>query len=276
MKREEGILKNDSVQNDIKNILFYYTYKIPFLSSNIIQFAFDSSIKCLAISPDGKIFISSSNENIRIWDIKNCILIQDLGINLYHTKSLTITPDGKKLISGSYDKTIRIWDLENYKFIYQLKGHSGIVNCLAITPDGKKLISGSDDRTIRIWDLEYFEEIDVQKGHSGDVLCVTPTHDNKHILSGSYDTHIRMWNIDNYKYFSEKREIFPIKKATVASDENIFEIFDMSIHFLIKKLYLNNRTLKKYGFISEGQNQELVQYFEKFYDIKDKPHFQGG
>jgi len=39
--------------------------------------------------------------------------------------SLTISADGKRLVSGSYDKTIKVWDLDAGKEIRTLRGHTG-------------------------------------------------------------------------------------------------------------------------------------------------------
>ena len=60
--------------------------------------------------------------------------------------SVAFSPDGKKIVSGSYDQTIRVWDAETGKEIIQpLEGHSGYVNSVAFSPDGKKIVSGSYD-----------------------------------------------------------------------------------------------------------------------------------
>jgi WD40 repeat protein len=41
--------------------------------------------------------------------------------------SVTFSPDGRLIASGSYDKTIKLWDVKTGREIRTLKGHSGSV-----------------------------------------------------------------------------------------------------------------------------------------------------
>jgi WD40 repeat protein len=65
-----------------------------------------------------------------------------------------LSADGKRLFSGSWDKTIKVWDLEAGKETLTLRGHTAGINSLALSGDGKRLFSGSGDTTIKVWDLE--------------------------------------------------------------------------------------------------------------------------
>ncbi|KAJ2936117.1 hypothetical protein H1R20_g982, partial [Candolleomyces eurysporus] len=70
-------------------------------------------------------------------------------------RSVAISPDSKRIVSGSWDDTIRIWNMETGAQVGEpLLGHGGDINSVAISPDGKLIVSGSDDKTIRIWDAE--------------------------------------------------------------------------------------------------------------------------
>ena len=114
--------------------------------------------------------------------------------------TLAVTPDGKRLISGSYDYTIRIWDVEtSAPMAKPLLGHDGWVNSIAVTPDGKCLISGSEDKTIRIWDLETHNQIgNAIQGHEKSVNAIAITTDGKRIVSGSDDKTIRIWDLETH------------------------------------------------------------------------------
>ncbi|MFM6248108.1 MAG: WD40 repeat domain-containing protein, partial [Dolichospermum sp.] len=58
-------------------------------------------------------------------------------------RAITITPNGKTVISGSSDKTIKTWDLRTGQEKLTLKNHSYLVYAIAVTPDGRTVISGS-------------------------------------------------------------------------------------------------------------------------------------
>jgi WD40 repeat protein len=68
--------------------------------------------------------------------------------------SVTFSPDGSKIVSGSHDKTIRVWDASTgIEMLSPLKGHDDTVFSVAFSPDGSKIVSGSYDKTIRVWDV---------------------------------------------------------------------------------------------------------------------------
>ena len=111
-------------------------------------------------------------------------------------QSVTYSPDGRHIISGSYDNMIRVWDAETGAAVGKpLEGHSGFVQSVAYSPDGRHIISGSWDNAIRIWDAETGAAVGKPlEGHSGGVESVAYSPDGRHIISGSYDTTIRIWD----------------------------------------------------------------------------------
>ena len=77
---------------------------------------------------------------------------------------------GKKLYSGSWDRTIQVWDLDTHKYVASLEGHTSGVRCLTVIEN--KLYSGTYDRTIRVLDTDTHQCITNLEGHNAICLIV--------------------------------------------------------------------------------------------------------
>jgi WD40 repeat protein/energy-coupling factor transporter ATP-binding protein EcfA2 len=113
--------------------------------------------------------------------------------------SVNFSPDGKTLVSGSYDNTIKLLNVETGQEIRTLKGHDWDVNSVNFSPDGKTLVSGSGDKTIKLWNVETGQEIRTLKGHDDYVYSVNFSPDGKTLVSGSDDKTIKLWNVETGK-----------------------------------------------------------------------------
>jgi WD40 repeat protein len=117
--------------------------------------------------------------------------------------SVAFSPDGKKIVTGSKDKTARIWNADGSGASVVLKGHEDSVTSVAFSPDGKKIVSGSKDKTARILNADGSGTPVVLRGHEDAVTSVAFSPDGKKIVTGSGDLFpgskdetARIWNAD--------------------------------------------------------------------------------
>jgi WD40 domain-containing protein/apoptotic protease-activating factor 1-like protein/NB-ARC domain-containing protein len=112
-----------------------------------------------------------------------------------HVRGVAVSPDGRRLLSTSDDKTVRVWDLETGMTLRVLQGHGEAVWAVALTPDGRRAISASRDKTLKVWDLRTGGMLRTLEGHQEGVNAVAVTPDGRLAVSGSEDKTLKVWDL---------------------------------------------------------------------------------
>jgi WD40 repeat protein len=114
-------------------------------------------VRRVTFLPDGRLasaggsWLGSEFGEVKIWDLSTGRWLDLLG----HTNAVecvACSPDGRRLVTGSEDRTIKLWDTATGEEVFTLRGHTSGVESVAFSPDGRRIASGSDDRTVRVWD----------------------------------------------------------------------------------------------------------------------------
>jgi WD40 repeat protein len=118
--------------------------------------------------------------------------------------SAFFSPDGKRVVTGSHDRTARIWDVASGRELTVLKGHEGPVTFVRWSPDGKWIVTVGRDRTARIWDAATGQEIVTLRRQEQEFHAATFSNDGRQVLAESW-ADARLWPLDLLEAARQRR-----------------------------------------------------------------------
>ncbi|CAD7703119.1 unnamed protein product [Ostreobium quekettii] len=103
------------------------------------------------------------------------------------------SPDGRWIISASFDKSVKLWDGMNGNFVASFYGHVGPVFQVSWSSDSRLFVSGSKDSTLKVWDMKSRKLKVELPGHSDEVFSVDWSPDGGSVASGGKDKVLKLW-----------------------------------------------------------------------------------
>jgi WD40 repeat protein len=102
-------------------------------------------------SPDGQRIITGGDRNATIWDAATGRVLLELTGHSLDVASIAYSPDGRRILTSSWDQTAKLWDALTGREVLTLKGHAAPVAAVDFAPDGASVVTASLDGTARIW-----------------------------------------------------------------------------------------------------------------------------
>ena len=109
-----------------------------------------------------------------------------------NVRSASYSPDGRYIVSASWDNTIKIWESSTGNLVRTLEGHTNWVNSASYSPEGRYIVSASDDKTIKIWESSTANLVRTMEGHTSYVNSASYSPDGRYIVSAG-DKTIKIW-----------------------------------------------------------------------------------
>jgi WD40 repeat protein/serine/threonine protein kinase len=193
----------------------------------------NDEVTSVIITQDNSCFISGSRDGtLRIWDILSgqelCCLEDELyEMTTLGVNTVAITPDGKRVLSGSY-AGVCIWDLEQKSELAYGEGHTGIITAIAVSADGRYAVSGSDDWGMVLWDLDTgmpikrweipFRLTEDAEANGCYIKSLVIVPEGDQVIAGCQDCRLRCWNLITGSRTEKDFHLSPIEAIALSPD----------------------------------------------------------
>ncbi|MBD2464610.1 WD40 repeat domain-containing protein [Oscillatoria sp. FACHB-1407] len=130
--------------------------------------SYSSPIYAIALSPDGQAIAFSPNSvspgaatssnavtdrnTIHLLNLEGEAVIEPLAGHTDYIRTLTFSPSGRFLLSGSWDNTIKLWDLQTGQLFRNFADITAQrVLSVAFSPNGRMFACGSGDASVQLF-----------------------------------------------------------------------------------------------------------------------------
>ena len=192
-----------------------------------------NSIFSFAYSGIGNRIYTGGPDSVRCYDF-------DLGyLNGFEApvggiSSIAVSPDGKRILTGSYSKTTTLWNSDFTKY-RDLSKHKGWVYAASFSQRGDKILTGSMDNTAILWNMKDTGDFRLLSGHVAGVMAVAFSPDGEHMLTGSFDKTARLWGKKGIEtVYSHEGAVYSVafspngRNVLTGSDDKTAQLWDLS------------------------------------------------
>ena len=180
-----------------------------------------------------------------------------------YISALALTPDGKRLCTGSEDGTLIMWDAGSGKMLAMLAEHKGTVSSIAFSPDGRWCASADREGLVIV--MPFFRGKGDRRFDLGCIVTsVAFSPDGKYVAIGDCKNRLTLCDVDAEKRVQTvefrqdpRLDVNAVafspdgKYITVASENTVF-ILDAATRKTVRSLRHRARRVSALAFTSDG------------------------
>ncbi|MDM8567758.1 caspase family protein [Candidatus Halobeggiatoa sp. HSG11] len=156
-------------------------------------------VRSIDFSPDGQLFLSSSGDMPKLWNVKNGQRIRSFYGHSVGITSVDFSPDGRLALSCDWDGIIKLWDINSGKEIRNFQTDHDNCYSVVFSPNGQLALS-SGYGIITLWDVNTGRKIRNfqwhSRGHSQSIDSIVFSPDGQLALSICNLIGIKLWDVN--------------------------------------------------------------------------------
>ncbi len=159
----------------------------------------------VCFSPDGRTLYTAWSDGRGVgkwiaWEVATGKKLRTFQGHPGGMQHLACSPDGKRLVTGGFDRTALVWDAETGKVLHELKGHPDSVTAACFRLDGRQVMtaSGRPGRAgeVRLWDAGTGEEKGRIEGHLAYIQAVAESPDRTRLVTAGREGTLKVWDAE--------------------------------------------------------------------------------
>jgi WD40 repeat protein len=158
----------------------------------------DDYLTTVKFSPNGNSLATGGKTGATLWRFPNLDPIATLTRHRQPVTSLAFYPDGKRIITGSEDKSIHEWNALTGDWLDRWASSrlAGDVFDLILTQDGQWLISTHGDGNIQIWTVSAKRIRKTIEHPSAPIMHLAYDPHSHQFAGATMDHQVKLWNTD--------------------------------------------------------------------------------
>lgn len=156
--------------------------------------AHTGGVSGLAFHPKEQVLVSTGVDGLlKYWSLP-ITADQTLAGNAQPVNRVSVTSDGKQVVTGAADGAVTSFDGATGKVGHKFEGHTGAVNSLQFNSDNSVLASGNPNGQLRFWKASG-EALATIQGHAGVIHAIAFHPKDPLVATAGADGTIRVWRL---------------------------------------------------------------------------------